>query len=93
VRQAGRELLLAQSSDWAFIMTMNTSVPYAEKRTRDHLSRFTGLYEQILGNRLEEPWLAQLEGCDSIFQEIDPAAWHPDRVRVPSLGTAVASAT
>ncbi|MBN1337447.1 MAG: DUF1957 domain-containing protein [Deltaproteobacteria bacterium] len=91
LRQAGRELLLAQASDWAFIMTMGTSVPYAEKRTRDHLSRFTGLYEQILGNRLEEPWLEDLEWRDSIFQELDPQAWNPAHVRIPGLGTAVGS--
>jgi 1,4-alpha-glucan branching enzyme len=29
-----RELLLAQSSDWAFIMRTGTMVPYAVRRTR-----------------------------------------------------------
>jgi len=32
-----RELLLAQSSDWAFIMRTGTMVPYAVRRTRSHL--------------------------------------------------------
>ena len=36
--QAARELLLAQSSDWAFIVTNATSVPYAVKRVREHLT-------------------------------------------------------
>lgn len=71
LNQAARELLLAQSSDWAFIITTNTSVEYAEKRTRDHISRFNGLYEQIVQNRLEPKWLEELEWMDSIFQEID----------------------
>ena len=71
LNQAARELLLAQSSDWAFIITTNTSVEYAEKRTRDHISRFNGIYEQIMQNRLEEPWISELEWKDSIFQEID----------------------
>lgn len=35
--QCGRELLLAQSSDWAFIMTTGTAVPYADSRTREHI--------------------------------------------------------
>ena len=46
--QAVRELLLAQASDWAFIMKTGTMVPYAIKRTTDHLLRFQRLYEQIM---------------------------------------------
>lgn len=75
LNQAARELLLAQSSDWAFIITTNTSVEYAEKRTRDHIARFNGLYEQIVENRLEPEWLKELEWKDSIFQEIDYRAY------------------
>lgn len=40
LNQAARELMLAQSSDWAFIMKTGTTVPYATKRTVDHASRF-----------------------------------------------------
>ncbi len=71
LNQAARELLLAQASDWAFIISTNTSVEYAEKRTKDHVARFTGLYHQLIENRLEEGWLADLESKDTIFQEID----------------------
>ncbi len=71
LKQAARELLLAQSSDWAFIMTTGTMVAYAEKRTRDHLHRFHGLYLQLIENRLEELWLADLESRDNIFSEVD----------------------
>jgi 1,4-alpha-glucan branching enzyme len=71
LKQAARELLLAQSSDWAFIMTTGTMVAYAEKRTRDHLHRFNGLYLQLVENRLEERWISELEWKDNIFQEID----------------------
>lgn len=71
LKQAARELLLAQASDWAFILTTGTMVGYAERRTRDHLHRFNGLYLQLIEDRLEEPWLKELEWKDSIFQEID----------------------
>jgi 1,4-alpha-glucan branching enzyme len=71
LNQAARELLLAQSSDWAFIFTTGTMVAYAERRTKDHLHRFHGLYLQLLEDRLEEPWLKELEWKDSIFQELD----------------------
>jgi len=45
LNQASRELLLAQSSDWAFIMKTGSHVEYAVKRTQDHVLRFTRLYE------------------------------------------------
>ncbi len=71
LNQMARELLLAQSSDWAFIMTTGTTVPYALRRTRDHINRFTGLYEQITGNRLSRETLREIQWRDTIFPEID----------------------
>ncbi len=69
--QAARELLLAQSSDWAFIMKTGTHVDYAVKRTRDHVLRFTRLYDDILGNRIDETWLSDIEYRDNLFPDID----------------------
>lgn len=77
LNQAGRELLLAQSSDWAFIITTGTMVQYAVKRFKDHIHRFTKLYEMILGARLDVPWLTEVESRDTIFQELDYRVWHP----------------
>ena len=77
LNQAARELVLAQASDWAFIMTMDTSVPYAEKQTRDHVSRFTRLYHELLEGRVDEGWLRHVEWMDAIFQEIDYRHWAP----------------
>jgi 1,4-alpha-glucan branching enzyme len=71
LKQMARELLLAQSSDWAFIMTTGTTVPYAHRRIKDHINRFTCLYEQVLGNCLNLGTLRDIESCDTIFQEID----------------------
>jgi len=71
LNQAARELLLAESSDWAFIITTGTMVPYAVKRFKDHIHRFTRLYEMIQGNQIDEGWLAYVESLDTIFQEID----------------------
>jgi 1,4-alpha-glucan branching enzyme len=72
LRQAGRELLLAQASDWAFIMKTGTTVPYAVKRTKDHLLRFNRLYEQIKAGQIDEPWLASLEWRDNLFPDLNP---------------------
>lgn len=71
LNQAARELLLAQSSDWAFIMKTGTMVQYAVKRTKDHIGRFTRLYYEIKENRIDEGWLRDIEYRDSIFPDLD----------------------
>ena len=71
LNQAARELLLAQSSDWAFIMKTGTMVEYAVKRTKEHLFRFTRLYDDIRANNIDAAWLSDIEGKDNIFPDID----------------------
>jgi 1,4-alpha-glucan branching enzyme len=73
--QAARELLLAQSSDWAFILKTNTMVEYAIKRTRDHIARFDYLYRTLSGGFLEEPILREFEERDNIFPDLDYAVY------------------
>lgn len=71
LNQMAREVLLAQSSDWAFIMKTGTMVEYARKRTRDHCARFTRLFDDVQGGRIDEGWLADIEYKDNIFPDID----------------------
>jgi len=71
LNQALRELFLAQSSDWAFIMATGTHYSYAVKRTKEHLLRFTRLYEDIKANSIDEEWLSDIEYKDNIFPDID----------------------
>lgn len=71
LNQMARELMLAQSSDWAFIMTTGTMVEYARKRTTDHLRRFTKLYEHIRTGRIDRKYVAELERRDNIFPDMD----------------------
>ena len=71
LNQAARELLLVQASDWSFIMKTGTTVDYATRRTRSHLTRFVRLAEQIQEGKIEDSWLSQLESQDCIFPEID----------------------
>jgi len=71
LNQAARELLLAQSSDWAFIMKADTMVDYAKKRTNDHLSRFTKIYYDIKEKNLDGTWLKGIQWKDNIFPDID----------------------
>ena len=70
--QAARELLLAQASDWAFIMKTGTTVEYAKKRTQDHVARFTHLYRALTGQEdLREEFVHEFEERDNVFPEID----------------------
>ena len=71
LNQMARELLLAQASDWALIMNSGTMVEYAVKRTKDHIWRFTKLYEEIKALNLDMSFVSELEWKDNIFPEID----------------------
>jgi 1,4-alpha-glucan branching enzyme len=71
LKQAARELLLAQSSDWAFIMKTGSHVEYAVKRTKEHVFRFSKLYHDIKGNNVDEGWLGDIEYRDNVFPDID----------------------
>ncbi len=71
LNQAARELLLAQSSDWAFIMKTGTMVEYAVRRTKDHIGRFNRLYDQIRRGAVDEGWLEDLERRDNLFPWLD----------------------
>ena len=79
LNQAARELMLLQSSDWAFIMKMGTTVGYAKKRVKDHTFRFTKLYEDIMSGNINEPWLREVERRDNIFPEMDYRVYSTNR--------------
>src|SRR2546427_2046851 len=55
----------AQSSDWAFIMKTRTMTEYAVKRTKEHLTRFTSLYEQLRSGRIEDRKSTRLNSSHS----------------------------
>ena len=71
LKQLARELLLAQSSDWAFLMRTGTAREYATKRTLDHLARFNKLHDQFLAGRLDEEFLTDCEWRDNLFPNLN----------------------
>jgi 1,4-alpha-glucan branching enzyme len=71
LNQMARELLLAQSSDWAFILKTGTHTSYATRRMRDHLARFTRLYDGLRQDAIEEGWLCEVEATDNTFPFLD----------------------
>ena len=78
LNQAARELLLAQASDWAFIMTQGTVVPYAVRRTKEHLSRLHRLVRMVERHAVDAADLAAIQGQDNLFPDIDYRVYRPD---------------
>ncbi len=71
LNQMARELLLAQSSDWVFILKTGTHKSYAVKRTVDHVERFTKLWSGLAENRIDTDYLGGVESTDNLFPDID----------------------
>lgn len=75
LNQAARELLLAQASDWPFILRTGTSPDYARKRVTDHVTRFIRLHGQLTGGKVDETWLRSIEWRDNIFPDANYRYW------------------
>jgi 1,4-alpha-glucan branching enzyme len=75
LKQAARELLLAQASDWPFILRTGTSPEYAGKRIQNHLLRFNKLHDQLTRGKIDPNWLGEVETRDNLFPEVDFRYW------------------
>ncbi len=71
LNQMARELLLAQSSDWAFMMKIGAHVSYAVERFREHAEHFNEIYEEIKEGALDEEYIRRCEEKYNIFPDID----------------------
>ena len=71
LKQLARELLLAQSSDWAFLIKTGTAREYATNCTIDHLARFDRLHDQFVANDLDEEFLRDCEWRDNLFPNLN----------------------
>ena len=70
LKQLARELLLAQSSDWAFLIKKGTAKHYAAERTTEHVARFNKLYKQLKANAVNAEFLCDCESRDSLFPDL-----------------------
>ena len=76
--QAARELLLAQSSDWQFIISTGAAADYGERRFREHCSDTEELVK-VLEDRSAEALdrghrrAAELAERDALFPDVLPA--------------------
>ncbi|MCK8824856.1 glycoside hydrolase family 57 protein [Fuchsiella alkaliacetigena] len=80
LNQLARELLLAQSSDWPFIMKSGTMVEYAVKRVKTHLTRFKSLYREVQEDQIQPSVLDKIEHYDNIFPELDYRIYSSENV-------------
>ncbi len=71
LNQMARELMLAQTSCWPFIMYTGTMVGYAQKKISDHINRLFKLYESLKSGNINVKWLEEIEYRDNIFSDID----------------------
>ena len=72
LNQAARELLLAQSSDWPFLLKMGTAGDYPARRVEEHLNAAEGLLESLGSpSLLDLRLVTSREHQFPIFPEID----------------------
>ncbi len=88
LNQAARSLLLAQASDWPFMIHTGSAVEYAVKRVTEQLSRFRYLEQALREGSLDERRLRAMEQMDNLFPELDYRIYaeqshvhHPDQCR------------
>jgi 1,4-alpha-glucan branching enzyme len=71
LKQLARELLLGESSDWAFQIYQGTTVEYSTRRFESHIHRFDLLAKMLESGDVDHELLAEIERRDNIFPEID----------------------
>jgi len=82
VVQAARELLLAEASDWQFLISTWAARDYAEVRFDDHIERFNKLSEiaerahyGTVPSKVEEEFIRDCKQKDAPFEHIDLSWW------------------
>ena len=71
LNMAARQLLLAQSMDWALMMNRGDQSAYARERFEDCIKAFTVVYESLGSNFISTEWLTRTEKRDNLFPEIN----------------------
>jgi len=71
VNQAMKEMLLAQSSDWPFLIEKDRASEYAERRVRGHIHNFNRLFQMAEGVDADAALLSELENRNNIFAWLD----------------------
>ena len=76
LKQAARELLLSESSDWSFILRSGTTTELAKERIDRHLFRFWKLVYMIKNiSKVDFRFLKDIEEEDNIFPDVQIKDW------------------
>src|SRR5690606_31851249 len=76
IQMMTKEILLAQASDWAFLMKHEASRDYAERRTREHLDRFDRVWA-VVTHEGGEALLDEIEEADPVFSDLPWNLYEP----------------
>lgn len=71
LKQASRELLLMQSSDWPFLVTTGQARQYAIERFKRHNQKFNDLIDMVKADDVSESKLKEIEDSDNCFEDIE----------------------
>ncbi len=71
LNQAARETLLAQSSDWAFLLYIGSHAQYAKSRLEDHAAAAIKLLGEVIEKKVDEAALSELEQRNNLFPRLD----------------------
>lgn len=77
LRQALREFLLLQASDWPFLMTTGQAEAHATRRFREHVERFNLLMDAHEAGKAEDPLAASIWEIDKVFPDVDVRWFRP----------------
>lgn len=84
LEQAAREILLAEASDWQFLISTWSARDYAEARFQDHIDRFEKLGDMAervaSGQELtlaDKEFLAECQEKDAPFPNLNLDLWKP----------------
>jgi 1,4-alpha-glucan branching enzyme len=69
--QMAREMMLAQCSDWTFLISHGTAIEYAKRRFSEHVLRFHHLDRMLREGPLDEEFVALCEQRDGVFPELE----------------------
>jgi 1,4-alpha-glucan branching enzyme len=73
--QMAREMVLLQSSDWAFMIHNKSSESYARARVQEHYSNFQQLRKLLSSGRTQSRFLVNLEQKHNLFSWMGPAQY------------------
>jgi 1,4-alpha-glucan branching enzyme len=78
LNQAARQLLLAQASDWAFILKTGTFPGYARRRFAGHMANFLQLYHALCRGNLDAGSIASMEELAPLLATVDYRQYLPE---------------